>query len=129
MYNTRYLCRYHSPDVFLDTDEVNEKQKEYIRDFLYKEDILNIFDIDEYNEEVILAFIHKIYEKVKEHTGMKECMLKLANNMFSEDTELGLIILYAYDYLHLTHACVSEYIETRNISDDNIISLRNLVFE
>jgi hypothetical protein len=128
MYNTRYSCRYHLPDVFLDNDEVNEKQKNYIRDVLYKEDVLNIFQIDEYNEEVILALIHQIYEKVKEHTGMNECMLQLTRRFMSEDGELGLIILYAYDYLHLTHICVAEYLETNQISDVNMSKLKKELF-
>ena len=47
MYNTKYLCRYHKDDVFIKTDNVNDNEKDFIRNILYKEDLLNIFFINE----------------------------------------------------------------------------------
>ena len=46
MYNTKFECRYHKDDVFLETDNVTEEEKEFIRNILYREDVLNIFLID-----------------------------------------------------------------------------------
>jgi hypothetical protein len=36
------------------------------------------------------------------------------------DEELGMMLLFSYDYMYLTHICISEFIETGNIDDENI---------
>ena len=38
----------------------------------------------------------------------------------TSDEELGMMLLYSYDYMYLTHICISEFIETGKISDENI---------
>jgi amino acid permease len=39
------------------------------------------------------------------------------------DEELGMMLLFSYDYMYLTHICISEFIETGKISDENIKKL------
>ena len=46
MYNTKFECRYNKDDVILDTDDVTENEANFIRNYIYKEDLLNIFYID-----------------------------------------------------------------------------------
>jgi len=124
MYNTKYECRYHLDTVFLNTDQVNDDEKQYIRDCLYREDLLNIFCITEYNDEVINACIQDLYKRVIRNNDIKECSLSLAGQYLNQDYEFGLIILFAYDYMHLSHICISEFLENGTISKDNIDKLR-----
>lgn len=121
MYDTTYKCRYNLDSVFLDSDEVNDDQKDYIRDILYKEDLIHIFNTESY--EVFDCFIGNLHDKLINHEKMKECMKIAAKTLVSENTELGLCILYSYDYMYLTHICVSEYLDTGLISDENIDEL------
>ena len=51
IYNTKYICTYNNSNVFLETDNVNELEKNFIRNILYKKDLLNIFKMDEDTEE------------------------------------------------------------------------------
>ena len=128
-YNTKYKCRYHKDDVFLETDDVNEQEKDFIRDILYKEDVLNIFSI-EVNEntgisenvisDVFENVISELYNKIKDCIELKICMKKMAANLFSQDYEFGLTLMYCYDYMYITHKCVSEYLDTGSLSDENI---------
>lgn len=46
----------------------------------------------------------------------------------STDEELGLMILFAYDYMYLSHICISEYLETGEITEKNIRNLRAIIF-
>ena len=46
MYDTKFECRYYKDDVFLETDKVTDDEKNFIRNILYREDIINIFLID-----------------------------------------------------------------------------------
>ena len=45
MYDTKFECRYHKDDVFLESDNVNENEKSIVRDILYKEDLLIFFQL------------------------------------------------------------------------------------
>ena len=128
MYDTKFECRYHRDDVFLETDQVTDEEKHFIRNILYKEDILNIFVIDFDDDfEVFNAVMNKLYQKIKECLPFKECMKKLAAIIMSEDEKSGLMLMYSYDYMYITHRCVSEYLDTGNISEKNINLLKDFV--
>ena len=127
MYNTKVTCTYNTSEVFLDSDEINESEKEFIRDSLYRQELLNILGIEEYNENEMNTSIHELYERIESCIFLKECMAKMAGQFLCEDLELGLMILFAYDYMYLSHICVSEYLETGSISDENMCKLKDLI--
>lgn len=128
MYNTKYECRYHRDDIFLETDDVTDYEKEYIRDILYKEDLINIFNIDNNdNFEELNYILSEINVKVKDYEPLNQIMKKTASILLSENTELGLYILFSYDYMYISHKCISEYLENGFISHDNIELLEKSV--
>ena len=128
MYNTKFECRYHKDDVFLETDNVTEEEKEFIRNILYREDVLNIFLID-FNDdfEVFNAVINELYEKIKDFLPFKECMKKMAIMIMSEDEEAGLLLMYSYDYMYITHKCVSQFLESGNILPEDLDELQKIM--
>ena len=128
MYNTKVNITYNTSDVFLETDKITEDEKGFIRDTLYRQELLNILGINEYNEKEMDLAIHKLYEKIKNCIELKDCMKKLAGYFMSEDDELGLMILFSYDYMYLTHICVCEYLETNQVSENNMKRLKALIF-
>ena len=127
MYNITYECRYHRDDVFLETDDVTDDEKDYIRNILYQEDLMNIFNLEEYDKELLKDTMSELYVKLKENEVLLDCMKKLATALFSENPEIGLCLLYSYDFMYLTHKCVVEYLDNGLISDENINLLKNLV--
>jgi len=127
MYNSKYICKYNSEDIFLETDKVTDSEKEFIRDTLYKEDLLNIFCISDYDEEQININMHILYEKIKNNEELSYCMKSVAGVFMSTDEELGLIILFSYDYLYLSHICISEFLEKGKISENNILKLKQII--
>lgn len=128
MYNSKFQCRYHKDDVILDTDNVTKNEINFIRNYLYKEDLLNIFYI-EYNEyqEVFGKSISELYKKIKDCEFLKELMKKAASIIFSSDIKDGLCVLYSYDYMYMTHKCVSDYLDTGHISEENIILFKDFI--
>jgi hypothetical protein len=112
MYNTKVICTYNSLDVFTDSDEITEEDKEFIRDTIYRQELLNILGMKEFNEAEMNRAIRELYEKLESCKELKKCMANLAGRFLSEDLELGLMILFAYDYMYLTHICVCEYLES-----------------
>lgn len=127
MYNTKLKCTYNTPEIFLETDEVSEADKKFIRDVIYRQELLNIFGIEEYNDAEINKAIYELYENIRDCVQLKECMIKLSNNFMSTDEKVGLIVLFSYDYLYLTHDCICEHLETGIIKEATICKLNHAI--
>jgi len=134
MYNTKVECTYNTPEVFLETDNITDDEKSFIRNIIYRQELLNVLDIDyenndEDNEEKISEAIKDLYNRVKDSTCLRKCMVKVIEKHLSVrkymtgGEELGMMLLFSYDYMYLTHICISEFIETGKISDENIKKL------
>ena len=139
MYNTKVECTYNTPEVFLETDNITDDEKTFIRNIIYRQEFLNVLDIDyensyDDNEEKISEAIKNLYNQVKDSTCLRKCMVKVIEKHLSVGKymtggeELGMMLLYSYDYMYLTHICISEFIETGAISDKNIKRLDNILF-
>lgn len=128
MYNTKIVCTYHTPDVFLATDEITLSDMEFVRDTIYRQELLDILGLEEHDETLMSDALHKLYERLKECTELRACMLKLARRLMTAEEEVGLLILFAYEFMHLTHICVSEYLETGKISENNLSTLQKRIF-
>ena len=123
MYNTKVACSYNTVDVFLETDNITASEMEFVRDALYRQELLDILELEEYDEELMSAAIHDLYEKVKESPELRKCMVKTAKRLMTADEEFGLLVLFAYDYMYLTHVCICEYLETGKITQANMDNL------
>ena len=134
MYNTKVECTYNTPEVFLETDNITEDEKTFIRNIIYRQELLNVLDIDyenndEDNEEKISEAIKDLYNRVKDSTCLRKCMVKVVEKhmnvgkYMTSDEELGMMLLYSFDYMYLTHICISEFIEKGDIDDENIKKL------
>ena len=110
MYNTKYICSYTAPvNKNIDADKDNS---------VYRKDILNIFSIDTFNETIITNEIDNILHKVKLHPEFKICLEKMSQIYKVNDLGVGLLLLYSFDYLYLTHPCICEFLETGTIQSD-----------
>ena len=131
MYDTKFVCTYNTPEVFLDTDNISQEEKNFVRDAIYRQELLNVFGIDECNEtemdKAIEEAISELYIKVKDCDALKECMLKLAGNFMITNNLVSLMLLYSYDYMHLTHICVSEFLDNGKINENNSLKLKEII--
>ena len=127
MYDSNYSCRYHREDVFLETDGANDYEKELIRDYLYKEDILEIFNIENGDISLLDKAIDDLYNEIKESTGLNDVMMMVASMHNSVDPVIGLCVLYSFDFMNYAHICVSEYIKTKKINEENLETLQEVV--
>jgi len=93
MYNTKIVCTYNTPEVFLDEDNVSEEEKGFIRDAIYRQEFLDILGIEDFDDSEMESKIHELYKKVSDNTFLKECMNKLSGQFMSIDCEFGLMII------------------------------------
>ena len=128
MYNTKVICTYNTPEVFFASDKITDEEKDFIRDTIYRQELLDILGMDDYNEKEMDRAIQELYEKVRDNKELKECMLKSASHFMSTDEDFGLMIMFAYDYMYLTHICVSELLKTGKITENNMWKLKSSIF-
>ena len=124
LYNTAYVVSYMDSDVFIESDEVNDTEKSFILSCIYRQDLLNIFGLEEFVETTINKKITKLFKLLKYHSDLYDCMLIAAKATNDDDPLSGLIILFSFDYLHLAHPCFCEYIETGRITLKNLDQLK-----
>jgi hypothetical protein len=111
----------------LPTDKVNDNEKLFIMNVLYRQDILNIFDIEEFDEKIINDCLCELYEKVKSNEVIHNLMTLLAKQLRLDEELTGLIIMYSFDYLYVTHKCVSQFLETGNILPEDLNELHKII--
>jgi len=112
---------------------LNEDEKNFIREALYRRDLCNIFNIEDQNfdEKKISDNISYLYKLINGQKFLNLCITKISNNFFcSSDLELGFMVLFSFDYLYLAHPCITEFIETGKIDETNnsLIQLKKKLF-
>ena len=128
MYNTKFICTYNTDEIFNNADKINNDEKNFVRDAIYRQELLEVFCMKEFDEIELDNNLKKLYNKIKNCNELKECMLKLSSFYMSTDEEFGLMILYAFDYMYISHLCVSEYLEYGKISDNNLLKLKSIIY-
>ena len=130
MYNTKYLCTYQNKDIFLEEEEklLSQEEKDFILNCLYRNDLLYIFNIEDFEKEYKKQLFDELYEKVKPNSFFLSCIKKLAKDFNNETEEFGVVLLYSFELLYLAHPCVSEFLETGLVSQENMNLLKEKVF-
>jgi hypothetical protein len=127
MYNTDIICTYNTSNIFLDTDDITQDDKHFIRNTIYRQELLNIFNLIEFSDEDFLKVIEELYLQIKLSTQLQFYIIQLSNLYMTNDSIFGLMILYSFDYLYLTHICVSEFLLKGHVSQTNIQQLDNIL--
>jgi hypothetical protein len=124
-YNTQYKCNYNSPDIFKNVIIENiEMDEEYnMREMLYRQDLLYVFQLEEFDDEKINKIIHEIYGKIKDNSHLDTILVKMAGLFFSEDKEVGLMALFSFDYFYIFHPCLCDILKNGEVSNENLTKL------
>ena len=130
MYNTDYNCIYHKEDLFLEKDNLTLDQKDTIRLELYRNDLLNIFQLEEYNEEKLSVKLDQLYDKIVNCKELINYIIKLLKIYygFTQDPKFGIIFLFTYENMFLFHPCICDYLKDNHIKPENLIKLKSNFF-
>ena len=116
MYDSNFECTYHKAE--------HSKQEEE-----YRNNLLKVFQLTEFNDEEINKQIRTLFIQVKESEYMTQCMSKAAQIMLSEDELIGFMVLFSFDFLHLTVPCLHHMLKNSTKEYDEALShLRNKLF-
>jgi len=162
MYNSSFTCTYNFYDASLaltnptsrplfeqnpNFHEEPETELLEMADYLYKNELLSAFNLEEFDEKLVNSKIQELYithfvfndddEKITEKskktnktnskTKLKKIMKKVSEKMFLEDDEFGFIMLFSYSYFHLTHLCLCEFFNNGEIRQELINALNVVI--
>ena len=90
-------------------------------------------DLDEETKDELLfdnyamsSTMDYIYDKTKENDFFKEIYLLGASKMFSTDPNIGLAILFSYDFFDLFHLCLQDFFNNK-LDTINYNNLKNKI--
>ena len=92
------------------------------------DDDLDEETIDEllFDNNIMSTCMDFIYDKTKDSNYFKELYLIGASKMFSQDPQIGLVILFSYDFFNYFHLVLVDYLKA-NIISDNFNILKNRI--
>lgn len=125
LYNTQYICSYQDSDVFIETDTITAEEKEFVRNCIYRQDLLNIFSLEEFDDSLINEKLAELFTQIKYYSVLDDCMTDMAKSINVNDPMIGLMLLFSFDYLHLFHPFICEYLENGSI--ENIDELKRKI--
>ncbi len=65
----------------------------------YQKQLLSIFKIDKYDDDIINNKLDELYNNIKNNKILNDRMVIKAGLVMSEDPEIGLRLLFSYDSL------------------------------
>jgi hypothetical protein len=107
-FNFDMEVNYHSTHV--DDDE--------LRDTLFRQQMLQFFKIEEYNETIIDIKIEHLKPIIEANEQLKNLSIKFSNIMLQEKFDIGIIMFFAYHYFHDTFLLLKEYLLENKINKD-----------
>ena len=93
MYDITYKCTYNNA-------ECSEQ------DIVYQKDMLGICGIKEFDDNTMNQCVEEIYEKIKDHPEFQDCMKKGSAKFLTEDLLTGLMVMFSFDFMYITHTCI-----------------------
>lgn len=102
--NTDFLCTYHLV-------------KNYDESFmLYKIQFLQIFNLQEYYDNIINIKVENLYNKIKDNEIIKKLV---NNNKYYEDNLVSFMFYFRYDTLYIFHKILINILNNKNINEYN----------
>jgi hypothetical protein len=101
----RQCCR----ELFDMNTEIYEKNIENIENHNQEKLDQESWDEMAYDAGAISAMLDYVYECTKNINEFDELYKMAARRMLSEDANIGLSILFSYDYMQLFHLCLVEF--------------------
>ena len=127
---SRAPLTYHTDEVFLETDDVSESDMNFIRNCIYRQELLNLFHLDNFDETILEKQMRELYTLIEYNPAPFAPILQslqFSYPYFSLDQ--CFILLFSYDYLFAMHPCLLDYLDTGYIEKEHQTKLLELFEE
>jgi hypothetical protein len=132
MYNCDVIITYkQTEEKFLSDKEVNNDSDDvndvyFLCEEIYRIELLKIFNLTEFNTDIINNNVHHVFTQCVKYTRFKE-LLDVLNTCNSDDLEVVFMQLFSYDLLYISHSCIAQLLTQNKIDEYKIENLENLV--
>jgi hypothetical protein len=104
-------------DMNVNYQSINVDDDE-IRDTLFRQQVLQFFKIEDYNEPIIDIKINHLKPIIERNEKLKELSIKFSNIMLQDKFDIGIIMFFAYDYFQDSFLLLKEYLSENKINKD-----------
>jgi hypothetical protein len=131
--NLEHNITYNDINLFNRYPVFIPEEQEQFRNIIYKYDLLSIFSLTDFLEDIIDNKISELYTLMIKNKEIENLSYKLSkkynefDKMYDCSKENGFIILFSYDYLHLFYPCIVDFIKNNSIDKNNISLLENYI--
>jgi hypothetical protein len=134
---TNHNITYNDPNLHKKFNITDEKEKEELSDVIYKYDLISIFGLHDFLEEIIIEKMSNLYNIMIENNDIYNICSNIydsinARGIFDkinkEDNFQYFMVLFSYDNLYLFYPCICEFLDKGIISNEKIIALKNNLF-
>lgn len=125
--NLEHNVTYNDKKLFDKYPVFISQEQEQFRNIIYKYDLLCIFGLTDFLEEIIDKKITELYTIMIKNKELENLTHKLSKKYNEYNTENGFIILFSYDYLHLFYPCLVDFLKNHNFDNKNISILENYI--
>ena len=136
--NLNHKITYKDPNLYEKFNITGEKEKEDLSDVIYKYDLISIFALDDFLEEIIIEKINNLYSIMIQNKEIKVICSEIykninINGLFKkineDDNFVNFMVLFSYDNLHLFYPCICEFFDNGTISNEKLTDLKNNISE
>lgn len=118
---------YNDKDLFNRYTIINLNEQEDFRNIIYKYDLICIFGLTDFLEEIINKKMFELYTIMIKNTDIENILIKMSAN-YSIHEENCFTLLFSYDNLHLFYPCICEFLQKGTISFEKIEALEKNIF-
>jgi|ETNmetMinimDraft_21_1059911.scaffolds.fasta_scaffold127246_2 DNA repair ATPase RecN len=129
-YNAKFVCTYK--DII-----ENGKDVDNLSTLCYQLQLLEAFNMKEYEHNILERNIDKLWNILRENTEIKEILSFLSKksvffdflkskNEKVEDIYL-FHLLFSYDYFNVLHSCLSKYLDNNNKNVNYFVKLKEYI--
>ena len=129
--NFGHKITYNDVNLFEKFDIIkNEEEKQQFRNIIYNYDLLMIFNLQDFLEEIINKKISQLHDIMIKNNEFRKFIVTLTKvtSYSSKDTLVTFMLLFSYDNLHLFYPCICEFLEKGIVNVDKLENIKNNIF-
>tara|TARA_X000000368_G_scaffold346892_1_gene286343 strand:+ start:1194 stop:1538 length:345 start_codon:yes stop_codon:yes gene_type:complete len=96
-----------------------------IQDTQYRKEYLSAFNLENYDEEIIMDTINNLYQKYKDNKQLTELLqFGKQNNIYNFNDEMTFILFFAFEKFYYFHKALCQLNNDKNIDCEIIKNLQ-----
>ena len=131
-YDTAIECTYKLLDIVtpLEKELLKEDEEEYIRMVLYQSELLRVFRMEHFDEDIMVAHILALYALYKDQPLLQQWIQSVKDNInLKNDAKIttnadAFVMLFSYETFDIMHQCICDLQTTNEIGKETVEKIR-----